>query len=61
MYYKYPNEYFYPIVIKKESELDIVECSYRKEENTEEVLIYDQIDEEFATEESEAKTNSEEK
>ena len=60
MHYKYPKEYFYPVVTKKVSELDIVDCSYRKEENNQEDLIYQEIDEEFASSESESETHSEE-
>ena len=60
MYYKYPKEYFYPVVTKKVSELDIVDCSYRDEENKEEDLIYEEIDEEFANSESEIKTDPKE-
>ena len=55
MYYKYPKEYFYTVVTKQEDEFDLVEISYRNEEDEKEELIYDEIDEEFASAESEAK------
>ena len=55
MYYKYPKEYFYNVVTKQVDELDVVEISYRNEDDEKEDSIYDEIDEEFVSDESEAK------